>query len=339
MALGLKNRLNAKNSVAAEALQQELEKQYEQRSHRFRILVGIDGTDESYDGLRFAAKLGWSDDCDIVLLYVRPHDQGLRTGGLQVRIARENMLDWGMELPGIQYLKKGLDILVEQGDMSDDWDATTTHTDLAGDPLGDNKIEYHHENGKSIVLKLKTAPDPASGILDQYELGPYNLIILGQASRWHELSTYWDAGVDRKVALLSPCSVLISRAQPDYENGHLFCIDGSEHCLDSMRRAAVLSHHCDKSITLLSVATDNESLPEAEEFLAEVRELLDEIDIEVVDSLILVGDPVKEICRLAPDYSLVVVSDSGKFRLKRFFVGSVAFKVMGHAPVSVLNVR
>ena len=92
-------------------------------------------------------------------------------------------------------------------------------------------------------------------------------------------------------------------------------------------------------ITLLSVATDNESLPEAEEFLAEVRELLDEIDIEVVDSLILVGDPVKEICRLAPDYSLVVVSDSGKFRLKRFFVGSVAFKVMGHAPVSVLNVR
>ena len=185
---------------------------------------------------------------------------------------------------------------------------------------------------------MKTAPDPASGILDQYELGPYNLIILGQASRWHELSTYWDAGVDRKVALLSPCSVLISRAQADYEKGHLFCIDGSEHCLDSMRRAAVLSHHCDKSITLLSVATDNESLPWAEEFLAEVRELLDEIDIEVVDSLILVGDPVKEICQLAPDYSLVVVSDPGKFRLKRFFVGSVAFKVMGHAPVSVLNV-
>ena len=35
-----------------------------------------------------------------------------------------------------------------------------------------------------MVLKLKTAPDAANGILDQYELGPYNLMILGEPSRW-----------------------------------------------------------------------------------------------------------------------------------------------------------
>jgi nucleotide-binding universal stress UspA family protein len=34
-----------------------------------------------------------------------------------------------------------------------------------------------------------------------------------------------------------------------------------------------------------------------------------------------------------------VVSDSGKSRLKRFLVGSVAFGIMGRATTSVLNVR
>lgn len=340
MAFGFKRGRKAENSADATAFQQHLEEEREWRRHRFRILVGIDGTDESYDGLRFAAKMGWSDDCDIILLYVRPYDQGLRTGGLQVRIARENMLEWGLELPGINYLQKGREILIEHGDMSADWDVTSSHTDLAGDPLGDNKIEYRHESGKSIVLKLKTAPDTASGILDQYELGPYNLIILGEPSRWsNEISSFWDTGAARKVTIRAPCSVLISREQPDYGKGHLLCIDGTEHCLDSMRRAAILARHCDRSVSLLAVAADEEGRPQAEESLAEARDMLDEIDIEAIESLTRVGKPTEEICKLGPWYSLIVVSDSGTPPLRRLVTGSVAFNVMGMARTSVLNVR
>ncbi|MCK5167121.1 MAG: universal stress protein, partial [Rhodospirillaceae bacterium] len=62
--------------------------QSESDENRFRILVCIDGSDESYRGLSYAAKLGGGIDADIVLLYVRPIDQGLRSGGLQVDVAR-----------------------------------------------------------------------------------------------------------------------------------------------------------------------------------------------------------------------------------------------------------
>ena len=93
----------------------------EHRKSRYRVLVCIDGSDEGYRALTFAARLGASPDVDIVLLYVRPIDQGLRTGGLQVRIARENMLNWGLELPGIQYLKKGRDMLVNADELSKQW--------------------------------------------------------------------------------------------------------------------------------------------------------------------------------------------------------------------------
>ena len=55
----------------------------EERRKKFRILVCLDGTEESYEGVKIAKEIGASDDCDIVLLYVRTVDQGLRSGGLQ----------------------------------------------------------------------------------------------------------------------------------------------------------------------------------------------------------------------------------------------------------------
>src|SRR5690606_32504343 len=115
---------------------------------------------------------------------------------------------------GIRDLRDGLEFLKNEGLSPDGWKFTVAHNDVWGDPLGDNKIDYRDETtGRSIVLKLKTAPDPASGILDQYELGPYNLIILGEASSWgSELrSLFFGIGLVQKVVMLAPCSVLVAR--------------------------------------------------------------------------------------------------------------------------------
>ncbi len=47
----------------------------------------------------------------------------------------------------------------------------------------------------------------------------------------------------------------------------------------------------------------------------------------------------EQIVEAGNKHAVIVVSDSGKSRLKRFLVGSVAFGVMGRATTSVLNVR
>ena len=44
-------------------------------------------------GARVALHLAPDDHCDIIVVYVRPIDQGLWSGGLQLRLARQNMLD------------------------------------------------------------------------------------------------------------------------------------------------------------------------------------------------------------------------------------------------------
>jgi len=52
-----------------------------------------------------------------------------------------------------------------------------------------------------------------------------------------------------------------------------------------------------------------------------------------------VGDPVAEIAAAGKDYSVIVLSDTSKSGLKRFFMGSVAFKVLEDAHHSVMIVR
>ncbi|MCF6321362.1 MAG: universal stress protein, partial [Rhizobiaceae bacterium] len=76
-----------------------------QRRSRFRILACIDGSEAAFDTVKFAACLSPHDNCDIVLLYVRPIDKGLGSGGLNVKVARENLLDAGGDLPGLRALK------------------------------------------------------------------------------------------------------------------------------------------------------------------------------------------------------------------------------------------
>ena len=310
------------------------------RKNRFRILVCIDGSDECYQSLRYAARLGGGVDADIVLLYVRPVDQGLRSGGLQVRVARENMLKWGIELPGIQYLKKGRDMLKELGIMAgDEWREEVVHTDVDGDPLGDNKINYVNTKGKMVVLKLKVASSIATGILEQWELGPCDLIILGASSRWKGMArSFWDPAVAEKVAIHAPCSVLVAR-DLDVGHGHLICTDGSDKAMEMVLRDGEIANRCDCPVSLMSVALDVEAEDEAKANVDKAKKALEDMGIKVQETIVKVGNPVDEIIEAGPDYSLIVVSESGRTGLQRFFMGSVAFKVMENAHNSVMIVR
>lgn len=310
---------------------------------RFRILVCIDGSDESYRGLKYAAKIARGEDVDIVLCYVRPSDQGLRSGGLQMDVARGNMLEWGLELPGIKYLKKGRDMLMELGNLREDWDERAFHTDIAGTSLGDNKIDYTAKSGKKIVLKLKVAQDVATGILDQWELGHYDLIIIGASARWDSkgaqmIRGFFDPAVAEKIAIHAPCSVLVAR-DLEYGHGHLMCTDGSEAATEMIKKDAYIASLCECPLHLMSVALDVESEPDAQKAVNDARKMLADMGQEVNDTIVKVGNPVDEIIEEGPNYSLIVMSDSGKSGLQRFFMGSVALKVMQNAFSSVMIVR
>ena len=321
------------------AVQKTLSNLRSQRRNRFRILACIDGTDESFVTVRFGARFSVQNNCDLIVLFVRPIDQGLHSGGLQVRLARQNMLDAGFELPGVSHLKHALEVLKSEGIDVSGWEQEVQHRDAWGDPAGDNKVEYRSPEGRGVVLKLKTAPDVANGILDQYELGPYNLIIVGGPSRWRgELMAFFDSGVVQTVTTMAPCSVLVARQSLD-KAGFLICTDGTSRSMQAVRRSAVLAQVIGEPITLFSVAESRAAKAKAEEALANARGLLKAMRITVAESRIAFGSAAEEIVETGSLYKVVVVTDEGRSRLQRLLRGSTATEVVRKARTSVLDVR
>ena len=338
MALNLFKRTQLSDRQEA-AVQKTLSHLRAQRRNRFRILACIDGSDESFVTVRAAAALAATDDSDIIVLYVRPIDQGLHSGGLQVRLARQNMMDAGFELPGVSYLKRALEVLKEAGVDAESWPREIEHQDAWGDPAGDNKAEYRSPTGRSVVLKLKTAPDVAVGILDQYELGPYNLMILGQPSRWRsEFKAFFDAGIVQTVITMAPCSVLVARPSRE-RKGFFICTDGTSRSMQAVRRSAVLAHVMGEPITLYTVAPNASARPAAEEAVANAKALLKAMKIPVVETKIGIGKTSEEIVEAGSSYNVIVVSDEGRSRVQRLIKGSIASDVVRNARTSVLDVR
>ncbi len=310
-----------------------------QRRTRFRILACIDGSEESLITVRYAARMAVQDNCDIIVLYVRAIDQGLHSGGLQVRLARQNMMDAGFELPGVRYLKRALEVLKEEGIDAASWDHEGANQNAWGDPAGDTKVEYTSAGGRNVVLKLKIAPDVSNGILDQYELGPYNLMILGEPSRWRsEFQSFFDAGPVQNVTNLSPCSVLVARPSLD-KSGYLICTDGTSRSMQAVRRSAVLAHVSGEPITLFTVAPTEAARGAANEAVNSARAVLKAMGIEVAQTRVAVGKPAEEIVEFGSPYKLIVVSDEGRSKWQRLYKGSIATDVVRQARTSVLDVR
>lgn len=310
-----------------------------QRRNRFRVLACIDGTDESFVTVRFGARYLVQNNCDLIILMMRSIDIGMNSGGLQMRLARQSMLDAGFEIPGVKHLKKALDVLREEGIDVTNWPRESAHQDAWGDPAGDNKVEYKSPEGRTVVLKLKTAPDVAHGILDQYELGPYNLMILGEPSRWRgEFKSFFDSGIVQTVTTMAPCSVLVARQSLD-KKGYFICTDGTSRSMQAVRRSAVLAHVTGQPVTLFSVADSEAGRAAAEEAVGNAKALLKAMKIPVAETKVAVGRPAEEIVESGSLYRVIVVTDEGRSRLQRLLRGSTATEVVRKARTSVLDVR
>ncbi|MEK7246176.1 MAG: universal stress protein, partial [Pseudomonadota bacterium] len=292
---------------------------------RFRILVCIDGTDESYRALRYAARIGGGNDADLVVVNVRPPAEAGRLAGFKDRTAAQGLLHWGLEIPGVRHLSRARDLLRELNTVeAQGWQEETGHIDVKGDELGDNKVVYTNSAGKKVVLKLKVDDDVAAGILRQWDIGHYDLIILGASRKERSLAkSVWDPPVADRIAWRAPCSVLVASAIEE-GHGHLICTDGSDRATAAVRQDALVASRCNCAISLISVAADEAALGPAKDHVENAARMLAGLGIPVLGKFTPVGAPAEEIIQAGQDFSVIVLADSGKRGFRRFVRGSVA---------------
>ncbi len=306
----------------------------------FKVLVCIDGTEESYRGLRYAVRLGSGVDTDLTLLNVRKADKELHTDGLDMSMVRENMLDWGLELPGMNYLKRGLDMLMEMGYLDGGWSTKTSHIDTKGDPLGNNHVDYINSEGRKVTLKLMVAPSAEIGILDEDESGEYDLTILSASDEEIESDKgmLFGGSVSQRIATESHNTVIIAKGLEESQ-GHLICLSGSTHALNAAHNDALLASRCDCPIFLYTVAKSEKHIAKAQAIIDEARRIIEEAGYRVEGEKIGVGDTVECIIEEGCNYSLIVLSGEHGTGMKRFFKSSITTQIIEGARSSVMLSR
>ena len=130
--------------------------------------------------------------------------------------------------------------------------------------------------------------------------------------------------------------------------------DGSEYNMKAVEKGLSLAKLTGASVTALYVVdrgflagmpadamiTDILSLlrKEGKETLEKVRKMGADMGVEV-RTIIREGDPAAEIVEEAKNNDLIVMGTLGKGALDRLLLGSVAEKVVRHAPCPVMLVR
>ena len=310
----------------------------EQDDQRLRILICIGGGPEAYTGLSFATRLSHYGCADIALLYVRPLDSGLKSGGMEVRVARENLLDWGLELPGMKHLKTARDILIDLGEIERDKEEDWHHRDISGDPAGEYIREYKSPCGGTISLHMRTASDVTTAVVDETKLHNADLVIVGASP--HPVEGIRKFLAPKQLALLiashTDRTVIVAR-QLEPGHGHLVCVQDTERCREMILKAIRYSKACNCDTSLLSVAPTEPDIDEAQRAIDYATEQFRANGIEPKEALIEVGNPADIISEMGYDYSLVVMAESEKPWFAKAF--SVVHEVAARSRNSVMIVK
>lgn len=299
-----------------------------------KILMCTDGSNFAEDAIRFSGRIARAMGWDISILYVRPKVPSEHR--IHLTTARKKLTEWDLDIPGVQYLKRAKEILMEVGVTKTlpTGEAELKHTFREG-IYGAIEIHLVGIHGENVRLRLREG-EPMEEILEEAKVGNYDLIVTG--SRGHKgLTRYFIGSTAMKVAEHASCSVMIAKNIRGNED-FLISTDGSEMAEKAEVFAAPIARALGARVTILSVAEEGETEDVALERTRRAEMVISQLGM-TCDLKVRVGRASDEIIEEAKDHDIVVMGASGRSGVKKFFIGSVPLKVIEYGESPVLLVR
>lgn len=198
-----------------------------------------------------------------------------------------------------------------------------------------------------IICNVQQGAAPASWIVSEAEKEEGTLIAMSTHGR-SGISRWVLGSVTDKVLHATNMPLLVVRSTEDEEEDairdvDLDCIivplDGSSLGEQSLPFASDLSKSLDLTVNLIRV--EPRETKKARDYLAKVKERLQEDGVSAVSDLIINSHPAAAIVDLARDTpsNLVAITTHGRSGLGRWVLGSVADRVVRHSGDPVLVVR
>jgi hypothetical protein len=198
------------------------------------------------------------------------------------------------------------------------------------------------EAGVDLEVRVRTSVTAYQGILEEAEADQPGLIVMGRKGSTR-LSRLLMGSTAERVIGLSGCSVLIVPHNAVLNLRRiLLAHDGSEFGEAAWREVIHLAKLAKSEVVAVSVARDDRREIECKLVLQHLKASADRHGIPL-QSVFLQGRPFEKIIETAKEeqVGLVAMGSHGRTGLARFFMGSVAERVIGTAgcPVLVVKIR
>lgn len=304
-----------------------------------RILLPVDVSEYSGQAVQFAGYLVShlnKNLLDITLLYVSPEGYlNRRTGYIDFRVEDLKQSDIFKKLKN-QYIEEKVKPFLDKEEMI----------------LRDSGI-------KARIEKMLLHGDPAHEIVKFAGEGKYSMIIMAKRGL-SEIKGFFLGSVTAKVIGNSPCNVLVIPPYGRMEiRNILIATDGSRYSSTAASHAISFAKSFAANLTVISIVQSETAPPldimhsemqreliskkefkEAEKNVKYVKDLAEKNNLHI-SGIILAGNPYEAIIDIAKtkDIDLIVIGSHGKTGLERFFMGSVAERVIILSSCAVLVVR
>ncbi len=301
------------------------------------VLVCYDGSDEARAALGCVGELAAAKPVNVTVLFVRPKAPSGYTE--MVDLARERIVDWELDLPGLVVLREAEEMLVAQGEVEEAEAGQPAKLRHGVKQLGKGLLELHllGRHNENVRLRLRDGGDTAGVILNEMDSLPYDMVVLG--SRGKKGLKRWVMGsTAQRVALFCEKTVLVVRGKSALKRV-VVCTDGSEAAEHAVRFVAPLAKAKGCELTALAVAKSEAQRADAQRVVDRASSLFAEAELDCGIQVLEGGDRAEAILKASEAYDLVVLGVSGKSHMRRFLMGSVPLKVLEHSPGSVMIVK
>lgn len=194
--------------------------------------------------------------------------------------------------------------------------------------------------GVVLETRIRAGVSPFSGILQEAERVQPDLIVMGRYGLTG-LPRLLMGSVTSRVIGFSPVNVLVIPLGTVLAFSRILIgSDGSPCSRLAWNAALSLAKQAHSLLVAVSVAPDEYALPAAKEIVQNLQLKANQRNL-LVEARVLSGEPDEAMVQEALKYKveLIVLGSHGRTGLKKLLLGSVAERVIGHAPCPVFIVK
>ena len=197
--------------------------------------------------------------------------------------------------------------------------------------------------GVAVERDVLTARSAAGGLLEAVQAANPAALVVGWEGRMRRSDAVLGTTVDRLVER-APCDLYIERVgrEADGVDSVLLPVAGGPHVGAAARMARAIAHGNEARVLVFSVAADDDSVDEADGFVAEGAEAVsaatgDELRVET--TTVRGEDVTDAVVAEAADHDVTVMGTTRQGAIRRTLVGSVPRRVVERTEGTVILAR